>query len=83
MRTLAGSIELNQTWLNGKYFAGEAEINTSLPYLAVNGSLTSEGHDFFAQGEDADTFINEIHKYWLNNDCTTEEAFNYWINLYL
>lgn len=24
-----------------------------------------------------------IHQYWLKNDCTTEQAFTHWINLYL
>jgi len=68
-------IELNESWLNGNYENGE--INTSLPYIAVNDP------EFYAQGEDADNIIKEIHQYWLSNNVTTEEAFNHWINSYL
>ena len=67
--------ELNETWLNGKYKNGE--INTSLEYIAVNEP------DFFAQGEEAGKIIKEIYQYWLYNDCTNEDAFNNWVNLYL
>lgn len=61
--------------MNGKYENGE--INTSLPYVAVNSP------EFFSQGDDAHEIITEIHQYWIKNDVTTEEAFNNWINLYL
>ena len=66
------TIELNETWLNGKYSNGE--INTSLPFIAVNNP------EFFAQGDDADSIISDIFEYWNNNDVTTEDAFNNWIN---
>ena len=69
------TIELNETWLHGKYDNGE--INTSLSYVAVNDP------DWFFQGEEANNVISEIHKYWMNNEATTEQAFNWWINTYL
>lgn len=39
-------MKLNSAWLNGKYANGE--INTDLPYVAVNEP------DFFAAGDDAE-----------------------------
>ena len=68
-------MELNETWLYGKYDNGE--INTSLPYVAFNNP------DWFFQGEEADNVISEIHNYWLQNDVTTEEAFSWYFNTYL
>ena len=69
------NIELNETWLNGKYDNGE--INTSLGYVAFNSP------DFFFQGDDGEQCIKEIYTYWLKNDCTTEEAFNWYCNTFL
>lgn len=68
-------IELNETWLNGKYKNGE--MNTGLSYVSVKNP------DFFAWGEEADNIIKEIHQYWLNNEITEEEAFNHWVNMTL
>ena len=69
-------IELNTSWLNGNYANGE--INTKFPYVAVKNP------DFFIQGEQADSIINEIHQIWINNpDMNEEQAFNQWINFNL
>lgn len=68
-------IEANESWLHGKYDNGE--INTSLPYVAVNEP------EYFVQGEQASDVISEIHTIWTSEDITTEEAFNKWINIYL
>jgi hypothetical protein len=72
----------DRSWLAGKYTLDlgdgnpvEAEVNTQLPYLAVG--------NFFAQGEEADNFIDEIHAIWLKNDCTEEEAIKKWAGYYL
>ena len=73
----------DRSWLAGKYNwkvddgrnTVEAEVNTKLPYLAIG--------NFFAQGEDADKFIDEIHQIWLKKDCTTKEAIQIWANHYL
>lgn len=73
--TVIWIMELNATWLNGKYINGE--INTSLPYVAVKCP------EFFVQGDDADTIISEIHEIWLQGELTNEQAFEHWINLYL
>jgi len=67
--------ELNETWLHGKYANGE--INTSLSYVAVNDP------DWFFQGDDGEQAIKEIHQYWLSNDVTQEDAFNWYVNTYL
>lgn len=67
------TIELNTSWLNGKY--EEGEINTSLPYVSFG--------DFYAQGDEADRIINEIHQIWLSCDITTQGAVTHWIGLYL
>ena len=66
---------LNETWLHGKYDNGE--INTVLPYVAVNEP------DFFCQGDSASEIITEIHKLWTDSNLTQEEAFNKWVNMYL
>lgn len=67
--------DLSSTWLNEKYKNGE--INTSLPYISVTEP------DFYADGDDAEAIINEINMHYNSNDCTTEEAFNWWVSLYL
>ena len=69
---------LNDSWLHGKYnIAGlSCEINTMYSYIAV-------GDDWFFQGQDASEFISEIHQIWIHGNCTTEEAFINWINMYL
>lgn len=75
------TIELNTSWLNGKYTVNnhKVEINTALPYIAIDGARI----DFFAQGDDAETFINQMHAYWLANDCTIEDAIqNFMSELY-
>jgi len=69
------TIELNETWLHGKYDNGE--INTGLSYVAVNDP------DYFFHGDSGNEVIAEIHTYWLSNDVTTEEAFNWWVNAFL
>lgn len=68
-------ITLNETWLHGKYPAINSEINTSIPYVAI--------YDYFAQGDDADKVISEIHQIWINDNCTVEEAIQKWSSFYL
>lgn len=57
------------SWLNGK-LSENIEINTSLPYVAI--------YDYFVQGEDADTVINEINIIYNSKDCTPLEAAEIW-----
>lgn len=71
----------NESWLNGGYMFGE--IDTAYGTVLVDAEYTSEGQEFFAQGEDADRHIKEIHNIWLTKDCTQEEAFLEWININL
>ena len=75
------------SWLHGKYPFGE--INTKLPYVVVypTGKL-EPGESFepiyYAQGDDADETIKQIHEIWLaDGRRTTQTAFKHWINLYL
>ena len=69
-------MKLNYMWLNGKYANGE--INTDMPYVAVNEP------DFFAAGDDAEQIIKEILNYYnLAGDATEEDAFNWWVNTFL
>lgn len=70
------------SWLHGKYNwyesknKIEAEINTSLPYVAIGS--------FFTQGEYADEVIEQIHKIWISDGrVTTKTAIKRWANLYL
>lgn len=69
------TITLDTSWLHRKYENGE--INTRLPYVAVNDP------DYFVQGSEAELVIDQIHQIWINGDLTEEEAFNKWINLNL
>lgn len=64
----------DQSWLAGKYHDGKAEINTRLPYIAYG--------DFFAQEHEAQPHIDEIHKIWLDGNCSPEEALDRWANAY-
>ena len=73
--TTIETMELNETWLNGRYENGE--INTSLSFVSVNDP------EFYADGEDAERIIEDIYNYWLNGNIGQEDAFNWWINLYL
>ena len=69
-------MKLNSAWLNGKYANGE--INTYLPYVAVNEP------DFFAAGDDAEQIIKEITDYYnFEGDVSEEDAFNWWVNTFL
>lgn len=68
-------ITLNETWISGKYANGE--INTAYSWVTVYEP------DYFLQGDDADQAIKEIHEYWINNDVTAEQAFDFWVGCYL
>ncbi len=68
-------LELNSSWLHGKYPEINAEINTSLPYVAID--------EYFWQGEEADNVINEIHTIWINNDISVQDAITQYSNYYL
>ncbi len=61
--------KLDSSWLDGHY-GEDIEINTSLSYIAIG--------EFFAQGEEADSIIEEINDIYNNQDCTPEEAINLW-----
>lgn len=73
------NLTLNSSWLHGQYTCGE--INTKLSYVSVNGTQSRE--EYYAQGDDADNIIDEIHSIWINSDLTEEQAFRQWINSYL
>ena len=62
-------IELNESWLNGKFKNGE--INTRIPYVVTD--------DFFAQGDDAERIIDEIFTAWTTGNISVEQAFNEWL----
>ena len=81
-------ITLNEFWLHGKYHwftyhnkrklnKMEAEINNNnnIPYISVG--------TFFAQGDDAVVFIDQVHKIWLKGRCSVKTAIKKWANTYL
>lgn len=70
------NVELNTSWLHGTHTY--ATINTSLPSVMINNY--SEGESFFAQGEEADSIINEIHEIWMEGIMTADEAIKQYIN---
>lgn len=57
------------SWISGK-LSENIEINTSLPYVSI--------YDFFAQGDEADSVINEINYIYNTTDCTPLEAAEKW-----
>jgi hypothetical protein len=61
---------LCSSWLNGKYPAINAEINTRLQYVAIG--------EYFWQGEEADNVIEEINCIYNAGDLTVEQAINQW-----
>lgn len=71
----ATSMELNTSWVHGKYPNINAEINTHLPYVSIG--------DYFFQGDEADNVINAIHAIWTAKDCTVEAAILEYQSLYL
>ena len=73
--TGAAEIQLNQSWMNGKYNNGEVDWSYSI--VSINEP------ELFLQGDDADSAIEDMHQYWLKNDCSTEDAFNWWVNTFL
>ena len=62
-----------ESWLHGKH-SDTIEINTKLPYVAIN--------DFFCQGDDASNVITEINQIYNSSDITPLEACLVWYNLY-
>lgn len=66
---------LDTSWLHGKYPDINAEINTRLPYVSID--------DYFWQGEEADSVIDDIHSIWINDDLTVEDAIKRYANNYL
>ncbi len=54
------------SWLASKYPAINAEINTSLPYVSIG--------EYFWQGEEADSVINEINVIYNSEEITVEQA---------
>jgi hypothetical protein len=67
--------EPDTSWLAGNYPELNSEINVRLPYIGIG--------DYFWQGDEADNVINEIHKIWLRDDCTVEQAIKTYSNYYL
>lgn len=62
------------SWLHGKHSEG-IEINTRLPYVAIN--------NYFVQGDEAENTINEINEIYNKQDCSVLEAINIWSGYYL
>ena len=62
------------SWLNGKH-SEDIEINTNLPYVAIN--------EYFVQGEEAYNTIDEINEIYNSKDCTPLEACKIWAGYYL
>lgn len=75
METNINSDILNESWLTGKYPNIEAEINTAYSIVSIG--------ECFWQGHEADGVISEIHKIWIEGDCTIEKAIERWANIYL
>lgn len=69
------------SWIHGKYDCGE--INTKLDYIVVNGKYTTDGTEFYVQGDDAYDAINEINNIYHADGIYPEDAFKRWINTYL
>lgn len=63
----------NESWIAGKH-SDNVEINTAYSTVSIG--------DFFAQGEDADQIIKEIHNIWMCNDVTPLEACEKWADIY-
>lgn len=67
----------DQSWLNGSYPNIGAEINTSLSTVSLlNG-------EYFWQGSEADRVIADIHRIWIKQDTTVEQAISHWVSIFL
>ena len=64
------TIELNTSWLNGKYPQINAEINVNFEYVAIG--------DYFWQGDEANNVIDEIHNIWTDGNMSVEEAIEHY-----
>jgi hypothetical protein len=60
--------------LNGKH-SENIEINTSLSYVSI--------YEYFAQGEGADSIIEEINRIYNRQECTPLEACEIWASYYI
>lgn len=67
--------DLCTSWIGGKYENGE--INTAFSHVIVKDP------EFFAQGEEAENIIKEVHQIWILERVTQEEAFKRWIDRFL
>lgn len=71
-------IDLDTTWISGKHEAGE--INVAYSYVDIYNFF--EDQSLYAQGEDANNIINDIHKLWIDNNITVNEAIKQYRNMY-
>jgi len=76
------TVNPDRSWLHGKYDTeyGKAEIDIFYSTVFIEGFF-SEG-DLFAQGDEADSIIEDIHQYWVAGDLTQLEALEKYINNY-
>ncbi len=78
-------LTLNESWMHGKYTVNscKVEINTMLTYVSFEADYFENPDGWFCQGDDANDWIEKIHAYWLNNDCTVEDSIAWFVNTYL
>ncbi len=69
MKTIDTTNITCRSWIGGK-LSESIEINTSIPYIAIG--------DFFAQGDEADTIIDEINYIYNTTDLTPLQAVEKW-----
>ena len=76
------TITPDTSWLSGKWDTryGKAEISTAYSFVSLPQFF--EGEELFAQGEQADSIIEDIHQYWVAGDIDQVEAIEKYINNY-
>lgn len=66
------------SYIDGSYdipYGYHVEIDTSLGTVAIDDPQNEDG-GYFLQGDEADDLISDICRYWIDNDCSQEEAVN-------
>lgn len=64
------------SYIDGSYdisYGYHVDIDTSLGTVSIEDP-ENEDNGYFLQGDEADDLIKDICRYWVDNDCSQEEA---------
>jgi hypothetical protein len=76
------TVKPDKSWLSGTWNTryGEAVISTAYSYVSLPQFFN--GEELFAQGDHAESIIEDIHQYWVAGNLTQIQAIEKYINNY-